>query len=71
MDNDLIRNKNSAHFCNQGFQRELHGYSTSKNNNHNSVNFVQNAYNSLKEVECFLNNFKHCYKYIYLYKFLK
>ena len=34
-------------------------------------NFAQKTFTSLKEVECFLNNFKHCYKYIYLYKFLK
>lgn len=33
--------------------------------------FKNNACSSLNDVECFLNNFKHYYKYIHLYKFLK
>ena len=40
----------------------------------NKINFIEkttNTINSLNEVECFLNDFKHFKRYIHLYKFLK
>ena len=40
----------------------------------NKINFAEkknNTLNSLNEVECFLNDFKHFKRYIHLYKFFK
>ena len=49
----------------------IHKNSYFDKENSDNKNFAQKTFTSLKEVECFLNNFKHCYKFIYLYKFLK
>ena len=47
---------------------------TEKNNNKKKFNFnlyKKNTINSLNDVEYFLNNFNHFFKYLKLYKIIK
>ena len=44
---------------------------TSKRNISNEKNFAQKTFDSLNDVECFLNNFSCCFKIFRLYKLLK
>ena len=51
---------------------ENRGEKNFQNKNHfNFKLYKKNTINSLNDVECFLNNFNHFFKYLKLYKIIK